>query len=211
MPPPLFALVESEVSAERADEVISRILARPEFITEPSSVLDRGRDAVFDRLGELLDAVTRAGTGSIVGWAIVAILVLAVLVAVWRFSRSVGADAVVAPLAAPFGPRSGTDWRSIAAEAEAQGNWRAALRGRWRALVADLDRQGLVEEIPGRTAGEYRRQLGASAPAAAADFAGATAIFEDVWYGDLPAGADEVRRLSSLSERVLAAIRAPAA
>src|SRR4029450_4451834 len=60
---------------------------------------------------------------------------------------------------------------------------RAALRSRYRALAPDLASRGLVEEVPGRTAGEYRRQVGRALPEAATDFAGATELFEVAWYG----------------------------
>jgi len=204
-PDATLALVESEVGAGRAREAIERILARPEFRPEPRSLLERGRDAVVERLGQLLDGLTGTGAGVVVAWLVVAVLVgLAVVVAL-RFSRGMRPDPVLDPAPPVQGAgRTAAGWRAEAAESEAAGAWRVALRCRWRALVAELADRGLVEEIPGRTAGEYRRQLRHSAPAATLAFDEATTIFEDAWYGDRPAGRKDAARLGALSAQVLA-------
>jgi hypothetical protein len=70
--------------------------------------------------------------------------------------------------------------------------------------VADLASRGLVEEVPGRTAGEYRHQVEVNVPASAGDFDGATALFEAAWYGNRPTGPEEARRFRTLEGRVLA-------
>lgn len=192
-----------EASPGRAREAIEAILARPEFAPEPRSLVERAWDWVLERLGDLLAALFDAGAGSAVGWIVVAVLSLVAVALAVRFSRRLRRDPVLAR-ADGGSRRSVTDWRADAAAHEAAGNWRAALRCRWRALVADLAGRGLVEEVPGRTAGEYRRQVAAALPAAAPDFDAATALFEAAWYGDRPADAGQAERLRSLSERVLA-------
>src|SRR5207244_8332949 len=96
------------------------------------------------------------------------------------------------------------DWEAGAAGHEAAGRWRDAVRCRYRALVADLARRGVVDEVPGRTSGEYRAEVTASLPAAAADFTGATDLFERAWYGAADAGPDDDERFKRLAERVLA-------
>jgi hypothetical protein len=73
--------------------------------------------------------------------------------------------------------------------------------------VAALADAGIVEEVPGRTAGEYRQEVGSAVPEARADFDGASEVFERVWYGDEPGGRDAVDRVRELSGRVLEAAR----
>lgn len=200
---PSSGLAEPEVDPDRVHETIERILSRPEFAPEPRSWLERGRDEVVERLYELLDAVFAADAGGALGWAIVAVLSAITVALAIRFSRGVRSDPVVLAATPGSARRSATDWRADAASHEAAGRWRAALRCRWRALVADLAGRGLVEEAAGRTAGEYRRQVAAAAPAAAEAFDAATALFEDAWYGDRPADATQAERLRALSERTL--------
>ena len=70
-------------------------------------------------------------------------------------------------------------------------------------MVADLAARGVVDEVPGRTAGEYRTAVTRSTPAAAPDFSVATELFERAWYGAKPTGPDDSARFRELSERVL--------
>lgn len=198
-----------DASAEQVREAMEGILARPEFAPAPRSMVERARDWVVDRLDSLLDAILAAGAGSTVGLAVVAVLVAIIAVLAVRFSRGLARDPVLAATPERGARRPATDWRADAAAHEIAGRWRAALRCWWRALVADLAGRGLVEEAPGRTAGEYRRQLASAAPAAAPDFDAATILFEDAWYGDRPADAAQAQRLRALSARVLDARAAP--
>jgi hypothetical protein len=69
--------------------------------------------------------------------------------------------------------------------------------------VADLAGRGLVEEVPGRTTGEYRAQVTRSVPAAAPDFSTASDLFERAWYGAADTGPEDAERLRQLSDRVL--------
>lgn len=95
-------------------------------------------------------------------------------------------------------------WREEADEHRAAGRFRDALRCRYRALVGDLARRGLLDEIPGRTTGEERRQLRASAPAAHPFFRDAADLFDGAWYGHLTVGAAEDDRFRQLDRDVLA-------
>lgn len=183
---------------------IEAILARPELAPPRRSLLERAQDWVFERLVQLVHALMGSGGGSILGWVVVALVTLAAIVLAVRFSKGLRPDPSERADATPGHRRSAIDWRALAAGHEAAREWRAAMRCRWRALVSELARRGLLEEVPGRTAGEYRRQLSAALPSAATDFDVATALFEAAWYGDHPAGAGQAEQLRSLSERVLA-------
>jgi hypothetical protein len=73
--------------------------------------------------------------------------------------------------------------------------------------VADLAGRGLLEEVPGRTTGEYRAELHASLPTASSSFRGATALFEGAWYGHQPTGAADTERFRELADSVMASAR----
>jgi hypothetical protein len=99
--------------------------------------------------------------------------------------------------------RPPTDWQAEALAHESAGEWREALRCRYRAMVAALAARGLIDEVPGRTSGEYRAVVTRSVPGAAPDFSGATELFERAWYGGKPTGPEDSARFRELSERVL--------
>lgn len=100
-------------------------------------------------------------------------------------------------------------WRDEADRHAAEGRVRDALRCRYRALVGDLARRGLLDEIPGRTTGEERGQLELSAPSVADHFAEAADLFDGAWYGDLPVDASDLQRFVALENEVLDRSSAP--
>jgi hypothetical protein len=99
--------------------------------------------------------------------------------------------------------REPSTWRAEADEHRRAGRYRDALRCRYRALVGDLARLGLIDEIPGRTTGEERAQLAAVVPAAASDFDAAASSFDDAWYGDVDVDDADVERFVGWEATVL--------
>jgi hypothetical protein len=187
-------------------ELADRILARPEFDADQRSLLQRARDAVGRWLDDLLGELAGGGGGELVGWAVVIVLTAAAVFFVVRFTRGARRDPGVVEGRPSAHRRTAAEWRAEAVDHEAGGRWRPALRCRYRALVADLAARGLVEEVPGRTTGEYRRQVDHAFPDVAPDFDGATTLFEGAWYGGRSTGADDAARFRELEARVLAGV-----
>lgn len=188
-------------SARRAAHAI---LSQPQFRQPPESIIDRARHWLGQQLANALDAVLRGDLtviGAVVLIAVVALLVWMVVLAARR-SGPTPRRFVVATV-----QRDPEDWLAEAEAFERGGAWREALRARYRAMVAELARRGLVDEIPGRTTGEYRAEVTRSLPGAAGDFGSATDLFELIVYGDHPAGPDDAARVRGLAERVMAGAR----
>ena len=98
------------------------------------------------------------------------------------------------------------EWRAEADEHRRAGRYRDALRCRYRALVGDLARAGVIDEIPGRTTGEERAQMGATV-AAAAPFRRAADLFDDAWFGDAVVVDADMQAIEVLEHEVIAASR----
>ena len=193
---------------DRVREAVREVLARPEFRPPERTLFQRVVDWLLEQVGWLLAELGASGAGGIVGLAVLVLALLGIGLLAARFSRGMTASPEVRA-AVPGAPRRpAADWRAEAESHERAGAWRPAVRCRYRALVADLAAGGLVDEVPGRTAGEYRGEVRRNLPDAAADFAGATELFELAWYGRGETGAREASRLRELSGRVLQ--RAPA-
>jgi Domain of unknown function (DUF4129) len=193
---------------DQVREVTREVLSRPEFRPPERSLLEQLVDWVLELVGRLLAALGGSGAGGIVGLVLLALVLVGVGVLAARFSRGLTPSPEVAAAVPGGRRRSAAEWRAEAEAQERAGAWREAVRSRYRALVADLAARGLVEEVPGRTAGEYRREVGEALPAAATDFAGATELFEVAWYGRSDTGAQEASQLRNLSDRVLQRARA---
>ena len=96
------------------------------------------------------------------------------------------------------------NWRTEAEEHRRAGRYRDALRCRYRALVGDLARRGLIDEIPGRTTGEERAQLRRVTPQASKPFNSAADLFDGAWYGHLDVDAQDDDRFQEFERDVLA-------
>lgn len=191
--------------ADHAGRVADRILAQRQFQPPKRSLTQRAIEWAFERLGELISALSGGGRGAVVAWIVV---LGGVAVLVWVISRAVRGrgrrGSALGPLDDQIG-RASEDWVAEAEANAAAGRWRDALRCRYRALVADLAAHGLLDEVPGRTAGEYRDLLAVNLPAARQPFSAITDLFERAWYGHVPVSEADVAQLDQLGRSVLVA------
>jgi hypothetical protein len=197
----LAALLAADASTIR--RTAHDILSRPEFRPPPESPLTSLRRWAFNQLGRLLEAVVGGSALGLVGLVCAVVTVAGLGWLVWHLRGTSARASRRTGVIIEGAPRRVEDWLAEAATCEASGDWRGALRCRYRALVAELARRGLVEELPGRTTGDYRRAIVSAAPAAAADFAAATELFEFAWYADRPTDVTQAGRLRDIAEHVL--------
>lgn len=181
------------------------ILGRPEFSSVHPSLVERARTAVGHFFGQLLSG-TLSGIGPL-GVAVLALVVAVIALAIVVAARNVSRDPRLTGVTVGVAGRAPADWEAEAQACERRGDFRGALRARYRSLVAELAHRGLVEEIPGRTAGEYRRAVAVAAPPAAGGFGEATDLFEGAVYGHGEVGPPESARIGALAGEVLAATR----
>jgi hypothetical protein len=203
LPPPT---ADPEEVRRGADE----ILARPEFQEPPRSLYQRALDWIGDRIADALGALISGGTGAVIAWILLALAVLAVVVlvvkAVQRDRRRRGDDTGGPTVGIELDDRRPAEaWATEAERLEAEGRWREAMRCRYRSLVAALAGRGVVDEVPGRTAGEYRTLVAQARPPVAEPFAGATDLFERAWYGSADTGPDDSAAFRRLADRVTSA------
>ncbi|MEV4136454.1 DUF4129 domain-containing protein [Dactylosporangium sp. NPDC049742] len=76
---------------------------------------------------------------------------------------------------------------SLADRLAAEGRYAEAVRERLRAIVRGLADRRAVEVLPGMTVTEVAHAASAVVPAAEPALRGATGIFSDIWYGQIPA------------------------
>jgi hypothetical protein len=181
------------------------IMARAEFRQPPQSLYERAQEWLADRLDDLIRALFEGGRSSIFAWLAIAVIVGVIAFLVYRIVSSMARnpDAEADLSVVTERRRPATDWEREAETHAAAGRWRDALRCRYRALVARLATMGAVDEVPGRTAGEYRVELRRTRPDAAPAFGSATDLFERAWYGHRPMGADEEAAFRDLANEVV--------
>jgi hypothetical protein len=185
-------LPPSTVDPDTARRTVEEVLRRPEYAELSPSWWDRFTEAFRRAVGELLADLAGTGTGSAVGWIILAVIVGVVGWLLWRWGRSVRREGAAQVATTADVGRAPAAWIADAQEHERAGRWRDAVRCRYRALVADLAAAGRLEEVPGRTTGEYLARLREARPDAAEPFAAATGVFERAWYGQDDVDAQDV-------------------
>ena len=186
-----------EPDAGEVRDTVRDVLAQEAYEDLQPTLLDRLWELVRNGIGRFLELLEATGTGGMLGVVIIVVVALVLLLlTVQGLRRMRRTPTVDEPLVGVAG-RTGDDWRADAAAAEAAGRHRDAVRCRYRALVADFAAAGLVEEVPGRTVGEYRGAVAQSAPGAAPAFDRASEVFERAWYADLPVTADDTAELAA--------------
>jgi hypothetical protein len=198
-----WSLPVPEWDADEPRQAIEEIMRQP-GLRDDRGLFQRVVDQAIEWLGRILEATFGGGGGVVLAWVITAVLLAVVVFLVVRLVRGMQADPRLGGVTDDDIGRSAVDWRAEADGHEGAGRWRDAVRCRYRAVVADLAARGLVEEVPGRTAGTYRRLVEESHPAVAAEFGEMTELFERVWYGRHPAGHLEAGRVRELSTAVSA-------
>lgn len=202
----LGSLPVPQADPEAARRAAREILARPEFRPEPRPLLDRVLAWIGDLVGQLLGAIAGGGSAAVVA---VVMVVVALAVLAWAIGRLVRTMSWRSGAAAAESDddtgRSPRDWQADADAAERAGDWRQAVRCRYRALVADLHARGLLEEVPGRTSGEYRREVATTLPAGSPPFSAASDTFDRVFYGGRRAGPDDAAAVRAATADVLRA------
>lgn len=192
---------------EEVRRITDEVLARPGYAEVQPGLVAQFWDAALDLVGRLLEAVTGSGEQGVVGGLVVLAIVAVAVVLVVRFVSGVRRDPGLALALSGAVGRPAQDWAAEAEGHERAGRHREALRCRYRYLIAALAAQGLVDEVPGRTTGEYLSETSAAVPGAGRELRGVTTAFERVWYGDADADADAVTAARSDVDAVLAAAR----
>jgi hypothetical protein len=199
-------LPDSEQVPADVRQTAEDVLSRPEYQHDPSFV-QRVLDWIVDRLDDLFSVVAGGSGGqAVLGYVFIALLLgvvgfLAVLlVRSGGFGRRRSQEEAVSVTTS--GGR--IDWAARADQAEADGRWRLGLRCRYRALTERLVAAQVLDDIPGRTSGEHRREVARRAPAASKPFGEAAELFDRAWYGNRPTGPAESARFRELADEVLA-------
>jgi len=198
----------------QVDAAAARILSEKQFHPAPS-LWQRFWNWVEDLLSGLHIPGVRVGGGSAppLGDVVIGVLIAAAIVVVviaarrgafarWRHSAR-GEGVLVTEEGDVLPPDA---WRREADRLAAEGMFREALRCRYRALVAELAARGLLDEVPGRTSGDYEQVVSAVLPEVAGEFSTITRLFERCWYGREPSDAPAQVTFEAMAAAIIAAV-----
>ena len=154
--------------------------------------VDRLRQRAFELFVRLLGRVFQPSAiptvSSIVVYGLMAVAVVVLALAAWRFIRRSAAAETILPGRPPASPMDWPRWLADAQAAAARGSWRDAIHFTYWCAVAFLEAKGAWRPDRARTPREYLRLLPPSSDDGAT-LAALTHRFELVWYGNANADA----------------------
>ena len=197
----LSTYLSADVSGPAAQQAARRELSKPEYHRDDPGLISRILSWVAHRLDFLLNG-SLAGSASL---TVAALLVLAVIAAVWRAGRTTSPTSRPARAHDPLSPGADVDHWLLAEKYAAAGRDAESLREWLRAAVQAAEQRGLIEPRPGRTGDEFAREVGLLLPTAADHLAAAATAFDLVWFAGQLADAAGVTAARHAAEDVRSA------
>jgi hypothetical protein len=191
-----------DIDRDAAHEAAQHELGKP--IYPKASLTER----LVAWLDELLYRLADASSSMPGGWltlsVLATLLVIAIVVAVRIARRTMRTNR--GGEFALFGEHelSAAEYRKIAEEFAAEGNWSAAIRHRLRAVARQLEESAVLDPVPGRTATELARDAGRAIPNLGTELTRAVEAFNDVTYGERPGTEAAYRMVADLDDHLRA-------
>ncbi|MGD9619031.1 MAG: DUF4129 domain-containing protein [Mycolicibacterium sp.] len=189
-----------DIDRDAAHEAAQRELAKPIY-PRPSLT-----EMIFNWIDDLLYRLAAESASVPGGWFTVAVLVIllsvAVIVAVRIARRAMRTGRVDSD--ALFGGHELTaaEHRATAERYATAGDWAPAIRHRLRAVARQLEENGVLDPIAGRTATELARSAGRVLPNLAGELDSAAEVFNDVTYGERPGQRPQYRMIVALDDKL---------
>lgn len=201
-PPLLAAFDPGDITRSGARDEARRELRKAVYHAGDESPVMRALRWALHKISELLDKLIRIAPGG--AKSLIVLLVLLVLLAV-AVRLGLGPAHLRDALTDRRGgarSRSAAEYRAEAESLAARGDFKEAVRARFRAVIRELEERGVLDPRPGRTAGEIVREGSTAVPSVAADLRTAAGTFDAVWYGRRTATADDYAAVRDADERI---------
>ncbi|WP_236243379.1 DUF4129 domain-containing protein [Streptomyces sp. CC228A] len=194
--------VPVDVPRVPAREAAERELSRPIYGKDEPNVLMRALDAFWEWLNDLFDTASTAAPGGLLGVAVIVLVVVGLVAALWWRLGTPRRTAGTADALFEDAPRTASDHRAAAERHAAAGRWNHAVQERMRALVRSLEERTVLDARPGRTADEAAAEAGRALPGHAGELRAAAREFDEVTYGGRTADRRTYRLLKDLDRAV---------
>lgn len=189
-----------DIDRDAAHEAAQRELAKPVY--PKASLTER----LSEWLDDLLYRIAQEGSSLPGGWFTIAllltILAVAIVVAVRIARRTMRTNRGGDHALFDSQELTAAAHRATAQQYAAVGDWTAAIRHRLRAIARQLEEDGVLNPVPGRTATELARNAGAVVPSLAGELTNAATTFNDVTYGERPGTEPAYRMIADLDDHL---------
>ncbi len=190
--------IDRETARDAAEQELSKRIYKAH---EPGLV-QRAIEWVIDKLNELLGRASSVMPGGLPGLLLLVVLVVAVVVLLRVGLGPLRVQDLLSDRDPRARLRTADDHREQAAQAAAAGDFREAVRARFRAVIRELEQRGVLDQRAGRTAGEIAAEAGLAMPSIAADVRSGADLFNEIWYGGRQATEAAYQRMVALDALV---------
>lgn len=156
------------------------------------------------KLGEVLAETIDLTPGGLPSLLVIVVAVIALIVATRLGLGPVGLRDALTDRRRDAKSLTAEEYRAEAEALAAKGQFKEAVRARFRAIIRELEQRAVLDPRPGRTAGEIAREGGAAVPAIGGDLRTVAETFNLVWYGRHPATRTEYDTVRAADERIRA-------
>lgn len=181
------AQLADELTRDGARQAARDELTKPEYQVGQPSLLDRVVAWLVAQVLELFGRAVSVVPGGAAGLAIIVAGVVVLVVLLRLGLGPVGLRDALNDRRRGSRAMTADDYRAEADHLVAQGDWKRAVRARFRAIVRELEQRGVLDPRPGRTAGEIAGEAARAVPVVSAAVRAAALVFDAIWYGDRPA------------------------
>ena len=189
-----------DIDRDAAHEAAQRELAKP--IYPKASLTER----LSEWLDDLLYRIVQEGSSLPGGWFTISVLLIilavAIVVAVRIARRTMRTNRGGKHALFDTHELSAAQHRATAEQYAAAGNWAAAIRHRLRAVARQLEEDGVLNPVPGRTATELAKDAAKAVPDLAGELLQAANAFNDVTYGERPGTEPAYRMIADLDDHL---------
>ena len=189
-----------DIDRDAAHEAAQRELAKP--IYPKASLTER----LSEWLDELIYRIVQEGSSLPGGWFTISVLLIvlavAIVVAVRIARRTMRTNRGGRHALFDSHELSAAQHRATAEQYAATGNWAVAIRHRLRAVARQLEEDGVLNPVPGRTATELAKAAGEAVPDLSGELLQAANAFNDVTYGERPGTEPAYRMIADLDDHL---------
>jgi hypothetical protein len=195
----------SGVTRSGARDAARAELRKPEYHYGDKSPVQEAIERVFDEIAEFFASAVGIAPGGLPSLILMVLVIVLFVVALRVGLGPTGLRDALTDRRKGARARSAAEYRAEAELLAAAGEFKEAVRARFRAVIRELEERGVLDPRPGRTAGEIAREGSAAVPSIGADLAAAAATFDEAWYGRRTAGAAEYAAVRDADDRIRAA------
>lgn len=188
------------IDRDAAHDAAQRELSKPIYPKENFS--DRLNEWISDLLYRIISKASDVPGGWFTVAVLLTLLAVAVVVAVRIARRTMRSNRKGDFALFGSAELTAAEHRATAERFAAERNWSAAIRHRLSAIARQLEENGVLNAVPGRTANELATDAGQAFPDLRSELAAGATSFNEVTYGERPGTESAYHDITMLDDHL---------